>query len=74
MKKQKSLELDQWVSNSVFRVAKRSGLSQNQIMSMRWVLTLKCDGDSVKPKARLVVKGFTDPDLINMRVEAPTFV
>eukprot|EP00971_Amphidinium_carterae_P344827 6485445-Amphidinium_carterae.1 len=75
MEQQKRQELDQWVNNSVFRVCKKSGLSQHQIMSMRCVLTLKrVDGssDQVKPKARLVIRGYTDPDLITMRAEAPT--
>ena len=43
-------------------------------MKMRWILTWKTDettGDP-KAKARLVIKGFTDPDLVNLRCEAPT--
>ncbi len=43
---------------------------------MRWVLVWKNvqeDGHpTVKAKARLVVKGFTDPDLTTFRAEAPT--
>ena len=45
-------------------------------MPMRWVLVWKNvqeDGHaSVKAKARLVVKGLTDPDLTTLRAEAPT--
>ena len=43
---------------------------------MRWLLVWKTltEGDetSVKAKARLVVKGFTGPDLTTLRAEAPT--
>ena len=39
---------------------------------MRWVLVWKTTPDEKKAKARLVVKGFTDPDLIKLRAEAPT--
>ena len=45
-------------------------------MPMRWVLTWKLVNDGDTPteqaKARLVVKGFTDPDLTTLRAEAPT--
>ena len=45
-------------------------------MQMHWVLTWKLvnDGDTAteQAKARLVVKGFTDPDLTTLRAEAPT--
>ena len=50
-------------------------------MSMRWVLTWKDvleedrDEESMdgrKAKARLVVRGYTDPDLVTLRAEAPT--
>ena len=38
-------------------------------MTMRWVHTWKVDEDTgeTKAKARLVVKGFTDPDLTEIR-------
>jgi len=73
----KSKELDQWISNSVFSIAKKSGVPLDRIMSMRWVLTWKYpEGDldvkTRKAKARLVVKGFTDPDLTTIRAESPT--
>ena len=44
-------------------------------MSMRWVHTWKVAEDTreTKAKARLVVKGFTDPDLTEFRSESPTF-
>ena len=66
-------ELDQWISNSVFKVVRRTGIPLKRIMSMRWILTWKQtpEGDR-KAKARLVAKGFTDPDLLTIRAEAPT--
>ena len=40
---------------------------------MRWVHTWKVDENTgeTKAKARLVVKGFTDPDLTEIRSESP---
>ena len=73
MTEAKKLEADQWISNTVFTVAKRAGIPKNRIMSMRWILTWKkVEHASPKAKARLVVKGFTDPDLITLRAESPT--
>ena len=44
-----------------------------RIMGMCWVLTWKMDEDGTrKANARLVVKGFTDPDLATLRSESPT--
>jgi len=73
----KKKELDQWVSHAVFSIAKRSGVPRERIMTMRWVLTWKIpDGTADQSKriakARLVVKGFTDPDLTTIRAESPT--
>ena len=74
-------ELDQWISHTVFEVAERSNVPINRIMGMRWVLTWKDaspDDDpqvtvnSRKAKARLVIQGYTDPDLLTIRAEAPT--
>ena len=39
----KKLEADQWISNTVFNVVKRSGTPMNRNMSMRWILTWKKD-------------------------------
>ena len=61
----KDKELDQWISHAVFKVVKRAGIPVSRIMPMRWVLTWKTTPDETKAKARLVVKGFTDPDLVN---------
>ena len=68
----KDKELDQWISHAVFKVAKRAGVPTSRIMPMRWVLVWKTTPDETKARARVVGKGFTDPDLIKLRAEAPT--
>ena len=72
----KSKELDQWISHAIFEIVSRAGVPISRIMPMRWVLTWKLVNDDDTPtekaKARLVVKGFTDPDLVTLRAEAPT--
>ena len=70
----KKLEADQWIGTTVFSAAKRAGIPKHRIMSMRRILTWKkVEGsDGAKAKARLVVKGFTDPDLTTIRAESPT--
>ena len=74
--KAKDSELDQWISHSIFKIVQRAGVPTSRIMPMRWVLTWKevKEGEhrSTKAKARLVVKGFMDPDLTTLRAEAPT--
>ena len=71
----KKKEIDQWISHSVFSMCRRAGIPLDRIMTMRWVLTWKepeVKGGDHRAKARLVVKGFTDPDLTTIRAEAPT--
>ena len=68
----KDKETDQWVSNSVFKIVRRSGVPIKRIMAMRWILTWKEAPEGTKAKARLVAKGFTDPDFLTTRAEAPT--
>ena len=36
-----SKEMDQWIENAVFSIAKRAGAPLDRIMSMRWILTWK---------------------------------
>jgi hypothetical protein len=74
MNSAKKIEADQWIGNAVYTVAKRAGIPKNRIMSMRWILTWKKieETGGRKAKARLVVKGFTDPDLLQIRAESPT--
>ena len=72
MQEAKDEEVDQWISNAVFKVVRRSGVPLNRIMAMRWILQWKEAPEGTKAKARLVAKGFTDPDLLTLRAEAPT--
>ena len=53
----------------LLEAATRSGLHCNSLMRMRWVITRKPD-DSLK--ARLVVQGFTDPQLGAKPTASPT--
>ena len=66
-------ELDQWMHHSVYSIASRSGVPKHRIMTMRWVLIWKIvpGQDDRKAKARLVVRGFQDPDLQVLGAEAP---
>ena len=40
MEEAKDKEVDQWLSNSVFKIARRVGVPLKRIMAMRWILTL----------------------------------
>ena len=71
MEEAKDNEVDQWISNSVFKIVRRAGVPLKRIMSMRWILTWKQAPEGTKAKARLVAKGFADPDLLTIRAEAP---
>ena len=61
------------ISNDV-SVCQRAGIPKQRVMTMRWVHSWKVDENTgeTKAKARLVVKGFTDPDLTETRSESPT--
>ena len=67
-------EMDQWISNDVISVCQRAGIPKQRVMTMRWGHTWKVAEDTgeTKAKARLAVKGFTDPDLTEIRSESPT--
>jgi len=72
MEAAKDKEVDQWISNSVFKIARRAGIPIKRIMAMRWILTWTEAPEGTKAKSRLVAKGFTDPDLLTIRAEPPT--
>ena len=62
----------QWISNSVFKNARIAGAPITCIMAMMWILAWKEAPEGTQAKSRLVAKGFTDPDLLTIRAEAPT--
>ena len=66
--------MDQLISNDVISVCQRAGNPKERVMTMRWVHTWKVAEDTgeTKAKACLVVKGFTDPDLTEIRSDSPT--
>ena len=57
-------EMDQWISNDVISICQRAGIPKERIMAMRWVHTwIVAEGtEETWAKARLVVKGFTNPE------------
>ena len=61
-----ALELENWKENDVYEVVPDRGQS---LISCRWVLTEKPNGQR---KARLVARGFEDPDQDTVVKESPT--
>ena len=66
----KDKEIKEWLRTEAVRRALRSGIDPQALMKMRWILTWKNEGQLAK--ARLVIQGYTDPDLLNLRTDAPT--
>ena len=67
--KAKQKEISSFLKHAAVEVATRSGLQCKSLMRMRWVITRKSD-DSLK--ARLVIQGFTDPQLGAKPTASPT--
>ena len=73
----KGAEWSQWLNNDVVELISRSGIDPRRVISSRWVLTWKPvdeakDPDTKKAKARLVIRGFKDPDLGQFTTASPT--
>ena len=62
-------EVAQFLDRKAIKLLKRAGVPADRIMGMRFVQTWKSSGAA---KARLVLQGFTDPDLLKLRSDAPT--
>ncbi len=62
-------EVTQFLSKGAIRLVRLAGVPEDRIMKMRFVQTWKSTGAA---KARLVLQGFTDPDLTELRSDAPT--
>ena len=66
-----------WLSTEAIIPVLAKGVPLDRIMRMRWVLTWKdppeeAPDDPKKAKARLVVLGYTDPDLVDVPGDSPT--
>lgn len=68
-KEAKLREWQQWLNHDVIAAASRQGVPKQRIIRARWVLSVKRSGEH---KARLVLVGFTDPDLHKLDRDAPT--
>ena len=64
----KSVEVNNWIREGACRAA-AGYVPASRIMRMRWVLTYKQSGAA---KARIVIIGFEDPDLLELRTASPT--
>ena len=73
--KAKEKELMCWLDTSTVKRILRTRIHPDRIMSSRWILTYKPDpssGAGFKHKARLVVKGFQDPEIDTVATDSPT--
>ena len=71
----KEKELMCWLDTSTVKRILRTRIHPDRIMSSRWILTYKPDPNSevgYKHKARLVVKGFQDPEIDSVATDSPT--
>jgi len=71
----KCKELKCWLDTNTVKAIMRDKIHPSRIMSSRWILTWKEDPNSSsgrKAKARLVVKGFQDPDIGELCSDSPT--
>ena len=74
----KHKELESITENEAMKICEMHGIPKERVLGMRWVLTWKPledqEGQNVgkKAKARLIIKGYQDPDLLSVPREAPT--
>ena len=74
MQEAKQAEVKSWIANDVVRKA-IPGISPDQALKMRWALTFKTAKDEMpnkmKAKARLVLLGYSDPNLLENPTSSP---
>ena len=78
--KAKNQEIDSWISTGTIAKILRHQLPMENIMRCRWILTWKSVdeeesktiGSHRKPKARLVVLGYEDPQIDSIPRDSPT--
>eukprot|EP00435_Cladocopium_sp_Y103_P048172 s436_g14.t1 len=71
----KKKELKCWLDTNTVKAIMKSKVHPSRILGSRWVLTWKvCDvsAGGYKPKARLVVKGYMDPQVGEVQTDSPT--
>ena len=71
----KVTELQNFFNNQVWEFTELGKVNPSRVVHARWVLTWKKPDDGSlqrKAKARLVLKGFQDPDIMHMDKAAPT--
>jgi hypothetical protein len=71
----KQKELKCWLDTNTVKAIMKHRIHPERIMSSRWILTWKEDLNAPsgrKAKARLVVKGFQDPDIGTLNSDSPT--
>eukprot|EP00435_Cladocopium_sp_Y103_P067582 s130_g30.t1 len=71
----KKKELKCWLDTNTVRSIMKSKVHPSRILGSRWILTWKVCNDSpngYKPKARLVVKGYMDPQIGEIQSDSPT--
>ena len=62
-----------WISNRVVQLVDGSNIHAKRVTRSRWALSYKkTDDGGKKPKARVVLLGYQDPDLGSYRADAPT--
>ena len=62
-------KIDERLAAEAIKVVSKFGVPEDRVMKMRFVYTWKSDG---RAKARLVLQGFTDPDLKTQLTDALT--
>ena len=73
--KAKDKEIGCWLDTQTVKRLLRNRIHPSRIMSSRWILTWKEDPTSIdgkKAKARLVVRGYEDPELDSVNTDSPT--
>lgn len=78
MKQAMTSEINSFLEREAIDIAARQGVDPQKLLTMRWVLTYKPvideKGEEIgkKPKARLIIRGFEDPNLLQLRRDSPT--
>ena len=78
MNEAKGKEVNSYMEHAAVEIASKCGVDPERIMGMRWILTWKNETNEnnevtgKRAKARLIIKGFQDPDLLRIQRDSPT--